>query len=145
MVEMSETSEILHTATSKSLVILDELGRGTSTFDGMAIADGVLRHLISSIQCKTRFITHFPLLATNIEREYPNEVENVHMGFETISHIDGTRDVVFKYRLTPGTASESFGIECARLAGLDEDLLAKASQRSSEMRKSVVQRVRRNM
>ncbi|KII88995.1 hypothetical protein PLICRDRAFT_160002 [Plicaturopsis crispa FD-325 SS-3] len=144
MVEMSETSEILHTATDRSLVILDELGRGTSTFDGMAIANAVLEHLVVHTKCKTLFITHYPLVATDLARRFPADVQNLHMGFSEDTRIDGTRDITFLYRLTAGIAAESFGVECARLAGLPEPLLAVAVQRSEALRREVEARSRRN-
>ncbi|KDR81784.1 hypothetical protein GALMADRAFT_152606 [Galerina marginata CBS 339.88] len=137
MVEMSETSEILQTATSKSLVILDELGRGTSTFDGMAIADATLQYLVQSIKCKTLFITHYPLLATKLQTKFPNDVQNLHMGYEAESRIDGTRSITFLYRLIPGLATESFGIECARLARVPEEILSVATERSAAMEEEV--------
>lgn len=143
MVEMTETSEILHSATRNSLVILDELGRGTATFDGMAIADAVLHQLVGTIKCKTLFITHYPLVASDLERKFPNDVQNLHMGYEEVSRIDGTREIVFLYRLTSGIASESFGIECGRLAGLPESLLAVASKCSSTLQRDVQERTRR--
>lgn len=137
MVEMAETSEILSMATPKSLVILDELGRGTSTADGMAIADAVLHHLIQDVKCKTLFITHYPLVAIDMERRFPMDVQNVHMSYTTETRIDGRRDVTFLYRLTRGFAKESFGVECARLAGISEEVLAVASERSERCRLSV--------
>ncbi|KAJ3864053.1 DNA mismatch repair protein MSH3 [Lentinula novae-zelandiae] len=144
MVEMSETREILHSATKKSLVILDELGRGTSTFDGMSIAHAVLHHLLTTTRCKTLFITHYPLVAAEIQRQCPGEVENLHMGYTTEERIDGTRDVVFMYRVGKGIAQDSFGVECGRMAGLPEDLLRAASERSAMMREVVKGRVERN-
>jgi len=148
MVEMAETNEILKTATSKSLVILDELGRGTSTADGMAIADAVLQHLVENIKCKTLFITHYPLVAVDLERRFPDDVQNLHMGYTTDSRIDGRRDVTFLYRLTEGFAEESFGVECARLAGIPEHILSVATERSDSCRmaiefRSKINRVRR--
>ncbi|RXW20992.1 hypothetical protein EST38_g4863 [Candolleomyces aberdarensis] len=144
MVEMSETNEILQTATQDSLVILDELGRGTSTFDGMAIADAVLRHLMQQKRCKTLFITHYPMVAADLEKTYPDDLENLHMQYRTDTRIDGSREITFLYQLTSGLAPESFGIECGRLAGLPDKLLQIASQRSDQMRREVDARVKWN-
>ncbi|KAE9400754.1 hypothetical protein BT96DRAFT_956745 [Gymnopus androsaceus JB14] len=144
MVEMSETSEILQSATAKSLVILDELGRGTSTFDGMAIANAVLQHLVQSTKCKTLFITHYPLVAAEMEKRYPSEIQNLYMGYTAECRVDGTRDITFLYRLTKGIASDSFGVECGRLAGLPEEILRAASQKSSMMQLHVQGRIARN-
>ncbi|KAJ2917229.1 hypothetical protein MD484_g3189, partial [Candolleomyces efflorescens] len=144
MVEMSETSEILQTASADSLVILDELGRGTSTFDGMAIADAVLRHLVQQKRCKTLFITHYPMVAADLEKTYPDDLGNLHMQYRTDTRIDGSREITFLYRLTFGLAPESFGIECGRLAGLPDKLLEIASQRSDQMRREVDARVKWN-
>ncbi|KAL4068083.1 muts domain V-domain-containing protein [Scleroderma citrinum] len=142
MVEMAETNEILSMATPRSLVILDELGRGTSTADGMAIADAVLHHLVEDVMCKTLFITHYPIVAIDMERRFPNDVQNLHMGYTIETRIDGRRDVTFLYRLTDGFAKESFGVECARLAGIPEDILALATDRSEYCRQSVESRSR---
>jgi len=144
MVEMSETSEILHTATKNSLVILDELGRGTSTFDGMAIADATMQYLVETIQCQTLFITHYPLVASKLQTRFPDDVENLHMGYYADSQIDSTRSIAFLYRLTDGMATESFGIECGRLAKIPESILNVASERSSRLQEEVQERVRRN-
>ncbi|KAF5324788.1 hypothetical protein D9611_004290 [Ephemerocybe angulata] len=144
MVEMSETSEILATASKDSLVILDELGRGTSTFDGMAIADAVLRHLVEEKQCKSLFITHYPMVATDLEKTFPDDLQNLHMSYQSDTRIDGRRSITFLYELTSGLAPESFGIECGRLAGLPEKLLEVATERSDQMRREVTARVKRN-
>ncbi|KIM49419.1 hypothetical protein M413DRAFT_6469 [Hebeloma cylindrosporum] len=144
MVEMSETSEILQTATNKSLVILDELGRGTSTFDGMAIADATLQYMVQTLKCKTLFITHYPLLATRLEKKFPNDVENLHMGYESETRINGTRNITFLYKLITGLATESFGIECGRLAKLPEEVLTIAAEHSAYMEETVRERARRN-
>ncbi|KAF9218263.1 hypothetical protein BS17DRAFT_798646 [Gyrodon lividus] len=128
MVEMTETNDILKTASSKTLVILDELGRGTSTADGMAIADAVLQHLVENIKCKTLFITHYPLVAIDLERRFPGGVQNLHMGYTTDTRIDGRRD--------------SFGVECARLAGISEDILSVATERSEACRTAIESRSR---
>ncbi|KAL1748072.1 muts domain V-domain-containing protein [Schizophyllum fasciatum] len=144
MVEMTETSEILQTATERSLVILDELGRGTSTFDGMAIADATMHYLLSEKRCKTLFITHYPLVATNLQRKFARDVENLHMAFQADTRIDGTREITFLYRLTHGITSESFGVECGRLAGLPEEVLMNASKRSQSFQVEVEARMKRN-
>ncbi|KAG2157395.1 muts domain V-domain-containing protein [Suillus clintonianus] len=141
MVEMAQTSDILQKATHKSLVILDELGRG---FTQMAIADAVLHHLVERVKCKTLFITHYPLVATELERKFPEEVQNLHMSYTTETRINGTRDVTFLYQLTPGVALESFGVECGRLAGLPDDILRIASERSELCRTVTEQRIRRS-
>ncbi|KAI0806964.1 muts domain V-domain-containing protein [Fomes fomentarius] len=143
MVEMQETSDILKMATSRTLVVLDELGRGTSTFDGMAIAGAVLQHLVQNVKCKTLFITHYPQVATDLERKFPSDVGNMHMGFTEDTRVDGTREVTFLYRLEPGLVAESFGVECARLAGLPESVLKVASDRAENMKQLVEERVRR--
>ncbi|PBK96664.1 hypothetical protein ARMGADRAFT_988633 [Armillaria gallica] len=144
MVEMAETSEILHSATERSLVILDELGRGTSTFDGMAIADAVLQHLVQSVGCKTLFITHYPSIALGLEKKFPKQIHNLHMGYEAETRITGFRDITFLYRLTNGIAPESFGVECGALAGLPESLLSVAAEQSSQMKDQVMARTKRN-
>jgi DNA mismatch repair protein MSH3 len=160
MVEMTETSEILSNATARSLVILDELGRGTSTVDGydfdtsgrqalmlfpcsMAVADSVLQYLHQTVKCKTLFITHYPLVAMGLERKFPQEVENIHMGYTSESRVDGTRQITFLYRLTLGIATESFGVECARLGGIPEPLLQSATERSKTLQRLVEERSKR--
>ncbi|KZO95721.1 DNA mismatch repair protein MSH3 [Calocera viscosa TUFC12733] len=140
MVELSETSDILKTASPRSLIILDELGRGTSTFDGMAIASAVLTYLVQDINAKTLFITHYPLLAAELEKQFPTEIANNHMGFIEEEKLDGTTEINFLYKLTAGMARGSYGIECARLAGMPESVLDSAMTRSGEMRKLVEQR-----
>ncbi|CCM03684.1 uncharacterized protein FIBRA_05828 [Fibroporia radiculosa] len=144
MVEMQQTSDILQLATPRTLVILDELGRGTATFDGMAIASAVLQHLIEKTRCRTLFITHYPRLATDLERRFPLDVGNLHMGFAEDTRIDGTREVTFLYTLTHGLTEESFGVECGRLAGLPEQLLQVASERAQVLRAAITRRVRQN-
>jgi hypothetical protein len=80
MYEMNETAEIMKSATSKSLVVLDEIGRGTATFDGLAIAQAVLRYFVEDTQCLTLFVTHYPQIR-EIANEKPREVGTFHMGF----------------------------------------------------------------
>ncbi|KAH8108175.1 muts domain V-domain-containing protein [Cristinia sonorae] len=144
MVEMQETSDILQLSTSKTLVILDELGRGTSTFDGMAVASAVLHHLVQHTKCRTLFITHYPQVATDLEREFPDAIQNLHMGFIEDTRIDGTREVAFMYKLAEGVAEESFGIECARLAGVPAMILQVAIDHSEKLRGMIERRIKTN-
>ncbi|EJD46059.1 hypothetical protein AURDEDRAFT_87246 [Auricularia subglabra TFB-10046 SS5] len=143
MVEMSETNEIIRSATPRSLVILDELGRGTSTFDGMAIASAVLEHFVTETSCKVLFITHYPHVATSLQEKYPFDVSVAHMGFVESEGLDGVRTIHFLYQLKPGLAG-SFGIECGRLAGLPEPLLESAAIRSAILQEQVQRRVDAN-
>jgi DNA mismatch repair protein MSH3 len=80
MYEMNETAEIIKSATSKSLVVLDEIGRGTATFDGFAIAQAVLRHFVDERRCLTLFVTHYPQIR-EVANERPGQIGTFHMGF----------------------------------------------------------------
>jgi len=111
LVEMMETATILHQATRRSLVILDEVGRGTGTQDGLAIARAVLEDLHDRIGARTLFATHY-LELTSLAGKLPN-VANVHLA---AAEQDGR--VIFLYRVRPGPASRSYGIQVARLAGI---------------------------
>jgi DNA mismatch repair protein MutS len=121
MVEMSETSAILHTATRRSLVLLDEIGRGTSTYDGISIAWSVSEHLHDTVGCKTIFATHYhelTQLADNLVavRNYNVQVREV------------GDQVLFLHRLQPGGADRSYGIEVGRLAGLPPAVIKRATE-----------------
>ena len=109
----------------------------------MAIASAVLQHLVENVKCKTLFITHYPQVATDLARLFPHAVGNMHMGFSEETRLDGRREVTFLYRLEPGLVAESFGVECARLAGLPESVLARASKEASGMKRVVEDRIRR--
>jgi DNA mismatch repair protein MutS len=119
MVEMSETSAILHTATARSLVLLDEIGRGTSTWDGVSIAWAVSEHLHERIGCKTVFATHYHEL-TQLADEFVS-VRNYNV--DVREHGD---KILFLHRLKPGGADRSYGIEVGRLAGLPQPVIARA-------------------
>ncbi|HEY2848759.1 MAG TPA: DNA mismatch repair protein MutS [Gemmatimonadaceae bacterium] len=119
MVEMSETSAILHTATARSLVLLDEIGRGTSTWDGVSIAWAVSEHLHERIGCKTVFATHYHEL-TQLADEFPS-VRNYNVDVRE----SGDR-ILFLHRLKPGGADRSYGIEVGRLAGLPKPVIVRA-------------------
>ncbi|XAH22285.1 DNA mismatch repair protein MutS [Xylophilus sp. GW821-FHT01B05] len=111
MLEMTEAAQILHTATPHSLVLMDEIGRGTSTFDGLALASGIATHLHDKAQCFTLFATHYFELT-----EFPakhHAAVNVH-----VSATESGADIVFLHEIQPGPASRSYGIQVARLAGM---------------------------
>ena len=121
MVEMSETSAILHTATQRSLVLLDEIGRGTSTYDGISIAWSVSEHLHNAVRCKTIFATHYHELTQLADSLVA--VRNYNVQVREIGD-----QVLFLHRLQPGGADRSYGIEVGRLAGLPPSVLARAKQ-----------------
>jgi len=121
MVEMTETASILHSATRRSLVILDEIGRGTSTFDGVSIAWAVAEHLHDRIGCRTLFATHYHELQ-DLARERAR-VRNLTVAVREIGE-----QVVFLRKLVPGGASRSYGIEVAKLAGLPAEVLTRARE-----------------
>ncbi|WP_437909512.1 DNA mismatch repair protein MutS [Sorangium sp. So ce327] len=119
MVEMRETAEILRDATRRSLVILDEIGRGTSTYDGLAIAWAVAEHLFDAIGCRALFATHYHEL-TELSARAPG-IANYSVAAR--EHGD---DVIFLHKLEAGPASRSYGVAVARLAGVPEGVLARA-------------------
>lgn len=119
MVEMAETSAILHTATSRSLVLLDEIGRGTSTYDGVSIAWAVSEHLHDRVGCKTIFATHYHELV-QLAHELV-AVRNYNVGVREVGE-----QILFLHRLQPGGADRSYGIEVGRLAGLPAPVIARA-------------------
>ncbi|KAF9185929.1 Mismatch repair protein msh3 [Haplosporangium sp. Z 767] len=168
MVELQETSDILKMATPRSLVILDELGRGTSTLDGVAIAYAVLSHVVAHIDAITLFVTHYPSLA-DVAKEFPEgRVRNYHMGFmasverSTLktslkaaeleeamdeSTLSGTSDsvlddmdIVFLYKLVRGVSLKSYGLNVARMAKLPLPLIARAKAKSKELEMVLEQR-----
>ena len=119
MVEMAETSAILHQASARSLVLLDEIGRGTSTYDGVSIAWAVSEHLHDKAGCKTIFATHYHEL-TQLADEL-GAVRNFNVAVR-----ESGEDVVFLHRLQPGGADRSYGIEVGRLAGLPGSVITRA-------------------
>ena len=121
MVEMSEVAEILRTADDRSLVLLDEVGRGTSTFDGLAIAWATLRHLHDTTRARSLLATHYHQL-TDLVRGL-SAAENVHFAVR-----EGPEGIVFLHRLVPGATDRSYGVHVARLAGLPEGVLAEAER-----------------
>ena len=131
MVELSETSDILKNATSKSLIILDELGRGTSTHDGVAIAQAVLDHVVREKRALTLFITHYQNLSALAKAFQHAELRNVHMRF-TESGVEG-QDITFLYDVGDGVAHRSYGLNVARLATVPESVLQVAAVKSKQL------------
>jgi DNA mismatch repair protein MutS len=121
LVEMSEVAGILNTATPASLVLLDEVGRGTSTFDGLSIAWAVVEALHAGARPRTLFATHYHEL-TELEQLLPG-VRNVHVSVQ-----EAGSEIVFLRRVEPGSADKSYGIEVARLAGLPHQVIARARE-----------------
>nr|XP_045583602.1 DNA mismatch repair protein Msh3-like [Procambarus clarkii]XP_045583603.1 DNA mismatch repair protein Msh3-like [Procambarus clarkii]XP_045583604.1 DNA mismatch repair protein Msh3-like [Procambarus clarkii]XP_045583605.1 DNA mismatch repair protein Msh3-like [Procambarus clarkii]XP_045583606.1 DNA mismatch repair protein Msh3-like [Procambarus clarkii] len=138
MVEVGETADIMHEATTNSLVILDELGRGTSTHDGVAVAMAALDFFLNQVKCLTIFVTHY-LPLTEFELLYPECVGNFHMSFIVNEEDDGDDDgidvVTFLYQLTSGSAGQSYGLNVARLAQVPHPILVKASEKSKDLEK----------
>ncbi|KAI8643162.1 muts domain V-domain-containing protein [Parasitella parasitica] len=127
MVELAETSKILKEATPRSMVILDELGRGTSTFDGYAIAYSVLHYLSTHIGCLGMFATHYQTLCKEFERS--PEINNMHMGY--IMDED-EQNVTFLYKLTTGICEKSFGMNVATMAGIPQSVVTRATKIAEE-------------
>jgi DNA mismatch repair protein MutS len=131
MVEMIETANILHHATSRSLLILDEIGRGTSTYDGVSIAWAVIEHIHNHphLRAKTLFATHYHEL-TQLAELLPG-VRNYNVA---VSEADGK--VIFLHKIVPGGADRSYGIHVAQLAGLPSPVIQRASEIMAELEKT---------
>ncbi len=121
MVEMTETAVILNTATSRSLIVLDEIGRGTSTYDGLALAWAVIEHIHRNIRAKTLFATHYHEL-TELASQLEG-VRNLHVSVK-----ESGDQILFLRRVEPGAADRSYGIEVARLAALPMSVIERARQ-----------------
>lgn len=139
MIEMLETSSILATATHNSLVIIDELGRGTSTYDGFGLAWSILEHLISQKHCFTLFATHFHEL-TELSTKYDDKVSNLHV----VAHVeknegqtdDKEDDITLMYKVEPGISDKSFGIHVAELVKFPNKIINMAKRKASELQSS---------
>lgn len=131
MVEMSETSYILHHATDRSLVLMDEIGRGTSTYDGLALAEACARHLAHHNRAYTLFATHYFELTALAEPG--NGIANVHL--DAVEHRDqsGNEQLVFMHAVKDGPADRSFGLQVAALAGLPKSVVKQARGRLIEL------------
>jgi len=134
MVELAETSSILKAATSRSLGFVDELGRGTSTHDGVAIAGAVLDYVVRETKCACLFITHYQTLAGMARAfEKDGELRNVHMKFSAQEGGDGEEEITFLYEVGEGVAHRSYGLNVARLARVPKPVLDTAIRKSHEM------------
>mmetsp|Transcript_30336 Transcript_30336/g.40310 ORF Transcript_30336/g.40310 Transcript_30336/m.40310 type:complete len:152 (+) Transcript_30336:738-1193(+) len=122
---MEETKNLLKFATPRSLAILDELGRGTSTFDGYSIANAVMQYLVRRLNCLTLFSTHYHMLLDEF-REFPG-VKTYHMSYKANEKGDY---VIFLYKFVQGECPMSFGLNVARMAGLPQRVLDIASKKS---------------
>jgi DNA mismatch repair protein MutS len=122
MVEMTEAANILNNATANSLVLMDEIGRGTSTFDGLALAWACADHLARQSRAFTLFATHYFEL-TQLPEQYDN-IGNVHL--DAVEHGD---DIIFMHRVKPGPANQSYGLQVARLAGIPAQAIHLARQK----------------
>ncbi len=121
MVEMTETAVILNTATPRSLIVLDEIGRGTSTYDGLALAWAVIEHIHDRIRAKTLFATHYHELTELADQL--DGVRNLHVSVK-----ESGDQILFLRRVEPGAADRSYGIEVARLAALPMSVIERARQ-----------------
>lgn len=132
MVEMEETANILHNATENSLVLMDEVGRGTSTFDGLSLAWSCGVELATTIRAYTLFATHYFELTT-LPEEYPG-IANVHL--DAVEHGDS---IVFLHTVTDGPANQSYGLQVAALAGVPKEIIKRARTRLRELEQSAQQ------
>ena len=129
MVEMNEVAQILKYATSESLIILDEVGRGTSTFDGMSIARAVIEYIDKKIHAKTLFATHYHELTDLAEKS--ERIENFCVAVK-----ERGSEIIFLRRIKSGGAEKSFGIQVAKLAGLPKPVMKRAEEILDDMEKS---------
>jgi DNA mismatch repair protein MutS len=134
MVEMKETANVLRRATRRSLVLLDEIGRGTSTYDGLAIAYAVGEHLHDVVACRAMFATHYHELT---------ELAATRDGCEnwSVSAREHGAEVIFLHKLQHGPASRSYGVACARLAGVPEPVLARARTLLEELERGASKKI----
>jgi len=130
---MTEAANILHNATRHSVVLMDEVGRGTSTFDGMALAFAIARHLVEDNQSYTLFATHYFEL-TRLAEEY-RQVANVHL--DAVEHKD---KIVFLHTVEEGPASQSYGIQVAQLAGVPAPVVRAAKKHLARLEQEAASR-----
>ena len=126
MVEMTETANILNNATDKSLVILDEVGRGTSTYDGLALAWAVTEHIANKTKCRTLFATHYHEL-TELAELFTN-IKNCNVAVR-----EWMDEVIFLHKILPGGTDKSYGIHVAKLAGVPKSILERSNEILEEL------------
>jgi DNA mismatch repair protein MutS len=121
MVEMNEVSNIIKSATQDSLIILDEVGRGTSTYDGLSIAWAVVEHIVHNIKAKTLFATHYHELT---------QLQEKHKGIKNLTIVAEEKgdQIVFLRKIIEGSTNRSYGIEVAKLAGIDKNIINRANE-----------------
>jgi DNA mismatch repair protein MutS len=127
MVEMTETAQMLQAATPQSLLILDEVGRGTATFDGMCLAQSILEYILQTIGCHTFFATHYHEI-TDLDQVF-STIKNAHM--KVLNHTNGKME--FLHVLMPGPAGQSYGVKVAELAGLPQSVTQRAQTLLAEI------------
>lgn len=137
MVEMTETANILNNATEKSLVLMDEIGRGTSTFDGLSLAWSCAKFLADEVRALTLFATHY-FEITSLENECSN-VKNVH-----VSAQEYHEKIIFMHTVTPGPASKSYGLHVAQLAGVPRDVIMQARDKLRQLEMPSIDSTRAN-
>ncbi|KAF3335261.1 DNA mismatch repair protein MSH3 [Carex littledalei] len=139
--ELTETSTILRNCTNKSLVIIDELGRGTSTHDGVAIAYATLYTLIKEKKCMVIFVTHYPKIL-DIIKEFKGEVGAYHVAFLTDEKMQrNVEEVTFLYKVIKGASDKSFGLNVARLAQLPSSCIARATHMAAKLEADLNKRI----
>ncbi|KAI3709518.1 hypothetical protein L2E82_39280 [Cichorium intybus] len=139
LIECTETASVLQNASQDSLVILDELGRGTSTFDGYAIAYAVFRHLVEKVNCRLLFATHYHPLTKEFATHPHVTLQHMACAFEptSVNSPSTTQQLVFLYRLTNGACPESYGMQVALMAGIPEKVV-EAACKAGEVMKSKI-------
>jgi DNA mismatch repair protein MutS len=138
MVEMTETANILNNASAKSLVLMDEVGRGTSTFDGLSLAWSCALNLAKDIGALTLFATHY-FEMTQLSHQL-TQVKNVHL--DATEHDD---NIIFMHKVLPGPANKSYGLQVAKLAGVPRQVISEAKQKLLHLEHSEQQNIPKNV
>lgn len=139
LIECTETASVLQNATQDSLVILDELGRGTSTFDGYAIAYAVFRHLVETLNCRLLFATHYHPLTKEFASHPRVNLQHMACSFNSIREQSSTaeKELIFLYKLASGACPEGYGMQVASMAGIPRPVVDNASKAAQFMKKTI--------